>query len=133
MVVHIAACVHIAFPAMVFAAMLDVVFHVLAEPHATQFGVGADACSSVDDVDDTARLDGVGCGENVPIDDFGLGGDLWNEIEAKELVSTDTIDIGVEIDGEIVVGEFLEPDSDGFFCFRLCHCFHKSFLRKVTD
>lgn len=131
--IHVFACVYITVSSVGVVAMLDVVFHVLAEPHAGKCGVEADACLSVNDVDDTTRLDSVGCGENVPIDNFSVGGDLWDEVEVKEFVSAAAIDVGVKVDGEIVVGELFESNSDRLFCLRLCDGFHKRFFLKDTD
>ena len=78
--------------------MLDVVFHVLAEPHAGKCGVEADACLTIDDVDDATCLDGVGSRENVPIDDFRILCDFRNEIEVEEFVGSRAVDVGVKVD-----------------------------------
>ncbi len=131
--IHVFACVYITVSSVGVVAMLDVVFHVLAEPHAGKCGVEADACLTIDDVDDATCLDGVGSRENVPIDDFRILCDFRNEIEVEEFVGTRAVDVGVKVDGEIVVGELFESNSDRLFCLRLCDGFHKRFFLKDTD
>ena len=89
-------------------------WHILADSHACKGSVVVDACMSVGNVDDAACLDGIGSGEDVSVDDFGIGSGLWDEIEVQELVTADAIVVDVEIDGEAAVGELLESNFDEF-------------------
>ena len=83
------------------------------------------------DVDDALCLDGIGCIEDVTVDDFGIRGGLWNEVEMQELVGADAIRVDVKIDGEVVVGEFLESNLDGFLGVDLVDVCHSLFLPKI--
>lgn len=52
--------------------------------------------------------------------------DFRNEIEVEEFVGSRAVDVGVKVDGEIVVGELFESNSDRLFCLRLCDGFFSS-------
>ena len=132
MIEHIATRAGIASSSMVLHTAFDVVLHILADSHACKGSVVVDACMSVGNVDDAACLDGIGSGEDVSVDDFGIGSGLWDEIEVQELVTADAIVVDVEIDGEAAVGELLESNFDEFFGvdgFNVCHSLFLSKLR----
>lgn len=130
-VVHVAACTGVADASVRFLAAFDVVLHILAEPHVGKGHVVVDASLSLGDVDDALCLDGIGCIEDVTVDDFGIRGGLWNEVEMQELVGADAIRVDVKIDGEVVVGEFLESNLDGFLGVDLVDVCHSLFLPKI--
>ena len=132
-VVHIAACAGVAGSSVRFVTAFDVILHVLAEPHVGKGRVLVDASLSLGDVDDALCLDGIGSIEDVTVDDFGFRGSLWNEVEMQELVGADAIRVDVKIDGEVVVGEFLKANSDGFLGVDLFDVCHSHFLAKDTD
>ena len=129
-VVHVAACTGVADASVRFLAAFDVVLHILAEPHVGKGHVVVDASLSLGDVDDALCLDGIGSIEDVTVDDFGIRGGLWNEVEMQELVGADAIRVDVKIDGEVVVGEFLESNLDGFLGVDLLHVCHSLFCQR---
>lgn len=130
---HVVAGVGVTVASVCLSAFFDVSLDVLYKAHSGECAIVKDASLSVDDVDDALCLDGVGCGKDVLVDDFGIGGYFGNEIEMEKFVAADTFDVGVEIDGEGVVGEFLETDSDGFLGLQMFDVCHSCFLVKVTD
>ena len=131
MIEHIATRAGIASSSMVLHTAFDVVLHILADSHACKGSVVVDACMSVGNVDDAACLDGIGSGEDVSVDDFGIGSGLWDEIEVQELVTADAIVVDVEIDGEAAVGELLESNFDEFFGVDGLNVCHSLFLSKL--
>ena len=130
-VVHVAACAGIAFPSVSVVAAVNVVLHVLTESHVGKRQILVDASLSLGDVDDALCLDGIGCIEDVAVDDFGIMVGLWNEVEMQELVGADAIRVDVKIDGETVVGELLETNLDGFLGVDLFDVCHSLFLPKI--
>ena len=131
MIEHIATRAGIASSSMILHTAFDVVLHILADSHACKGSVVVDACMSVGNVDDAACLDGIGSGEDVSVDDFGIGSGLWDEIEVQELVTADAIVVDVEIDGEAAVGELLKSNFDEFFGVDLLVVCHSLFLSKI--
>ncbi len=131
MIEHIATRAGIASSSMIFHTAFDVVLHILADSHACKGSVVVDACMSVGNVDDAACLDGIGGGEDVSVDDFGIGSGLWDEIEVQELVTADAVVVDVKIDGEAAVGELLEANFDEFFGVDGLNVCHSLFLSKI--
>ncbi len=131
MIEHIATRAGIASSSMILHTAFDVVLHILADSHACKGSVVVDACMSVGNVDDAACLDGIGSGEDVSVDDFGIGSGLWDEIEVQELVTADAVVVDVKIDGEAAVGELLEANFDEFFGVDGLNVCHSLFLSKI--
>lgn len=72
---------------------------------------------AVGEVDNALCFDGVGGLHGLLVLHLGKCGVLWYDVEFQELIRADTIAVDVEIDALVAICEFLESQTDGFFCF----------------